>query len=311
MGFTPSATAKFFAELLEHEDVNVTAKSIERGNIKRKSKILIPGAPPKKDDKMAMKAKECTVTVNTFEGTYPMQGTTDGRATILSLALFDDMLKSSKLVESIQSDQQALKEAENVVMNLRIKKLNEVNGLSDSDEKKLRTYLRKVDHAKALVSENSNTLFNSFMDFIDSRRTKFEKIVSDHCNKVETYTESVIRTEQRAYKLNERGEVTQDRFPEKDAEEDDNLTGGNSGWKLIHSWSRVDSDVTKMRGRTLDTFTKCRAILMETLFEGYGYAEAQYEYLMNNLRLPKGIPVHAMADMFEKVLHTHVLAPQL
>ena len=26
----------------------------------------------------------------------------------------------------------------------------------------------------------------------------------------------------------------------------------------------------------------------------------QYDYLMNNLRLPKGIPVQAMADMFEK-----------
>ena len=309
MGFTTSAQAKFYAELLEHEGVKVTSKNVERGTIKKKDKVPITMVPPSREDKMAMKAKECSVTVGEFEGTYPQQSTTDARSTILSLALFDDMLKSSKLVEKIQSDQRALKEAEEAVMTLRIKKLNQVNGLSEADEKKLRMYQRRVDQAKSLIDDYINTLFTAFMDFLDSRRTKFEKIVSDHCNTVVTFSESKLHTTQEAFKLDGTGAVTQDRFPEKDTEEEDNLTGDATGWKLIHSWTRVDSDVTKMRGRTLDTFKYCRDKLMAVLFEGYGYAEAQYEYLMNNLRLPKGIPVQAMADMFEKFSSHMYLLP--
>ena len=164
----------------------------------------------------------------------------------------------------------------------------------------MRIYQRKVESAKSLIAENSNTLFTSFMNFIDSRRTKFEKIVSYHCNKVVTFTESKTLTTQEAFKLDGNGDVNQDRFPDHDTEDDDNLSGDNTGWKLIHSWSRVDSNVTKLRGRTLDTFKFCRAKFVAVLFEGYGYAEAQYDYLMNNLRLPKGIPVQSMADMFEK-----------
>lgn len=311
MGFTQSVTAKFFAEFLEHEGVRVTKTSVEKGTIRKKDKVLISFVPPSKDDKMALKAKEVSISVNVFEGTYPQQTTTDDRSTILSLAQFDDMLKSSKLVESIQSDQRALREAEDAVMTLLIKKLNQVNGLSDPDEKKLRMSQRKVDNAKSLISENSNMLFTSFMDFLDSKRTKFEKIISDHCNKVVTVTEKTTHITQEAFKLNATGEVTQVRFPEKDTEEDDNLTGDDSGWKLIHSWSRVDSDAEKMRGRTLDTFKFCRAKFMAVLFEGYGYAEAQYEYLMNNLRLPKGIPVQSMADMLEKVSSHMYLLPSL
>ena len=311
MGFIQSVTAKFFAEFLEHEGVKVTKTSVEKGTIKNKDKVLISFVPPSKDEKMVMKAKEVSISVNVFEGTYPQQATTDDRSTILTLAQFDDMLNSSKLVESIKSDQRALKEAEDAVMDLRIKKLNQVGGLSDADEKKLRMNQRKVDNAKSLISENSNMLFTSFMDFLDSKRTKFEKIISDYCNKVVTVTTEETHTTQEAFKLNADGDVTQVRFPEKDTEEEDNLTGDNSGWKLIHSWSRVDSDVDKMRGRTLDTFKVCRDKFMAVLFEGYGYAEAQYEYMMNNLRLPKGIPVQSMADMLEKVSSHMYLLPSL
>ena len=122
MGFIPSATAKFFVELLEHESVKVMSRVVERGTIKKKKKIPISFVPPSKDDKILMKAKECSVAVNDFEGTYPQQATTDDRATILLLALFDNMLKSSKLVEHIESDQRALK-------------LNKIGGLSDRRRK--------------------------------------------------------------------------------------------------------------------------------------------------------------------------------
>eukprot|EP00986_Skeletonema_menzelii_P001500 scaffold391_cov157-Skeletonema_menzelii.AAC.8 len=78
-----------------------------------------------------------------------------------------------------------------------------------------------------------------------------------------------------------------------------------------HSWHHVDETVTSMRGKSLETFEECRKAHLKSVLPNYSYAEAQYNYLMNNIRLPEGVQVRDMNDQIEALSPLMSLLPRI
>lgn len=66
-----------------------------------------------------------------------------------------------------------------------------------------------------------------------------------------------------------------------------------------------------MRGKSLETFEECRKAHLKSVLPNYSYAEAQYNYLMNNIRLPEGVQVRDMNDQIEALSPLMSLLPRI
>lgn len=114
-----------------------------------------------------------------------------------------------------------------------------------------------------------------------------------------------------AFQVDSSGAATTDRLPEKDTEDDPDDPKA-AGFKIKWRWERRDEPVHGMPGKTLELFKKIRkAHLKAELDNKYGHAEAQFTYMMNNIKLPQGCSIDAMDSMIEQISTLMYLLPSI
>jgi len=290
------------------KDNKLRKEHCEYGTVRDEKLVLAPFC---KEIPTTKEAKESTfeVSVSPFEATFNKLGSRRELPLLLAVKEHDDMLDSSKLKDSIKSDMKALRECDEAEAKFAVKERNS-GSLTSSEEEARKRNLKKRAAAKELIDENVEKLFLYYKCFVEIRSAKFSMLVQSYCQKVATFEKEQLIVYREAFHLGPAGERLTTRFPEKDAEENEDTTHG-TGWYFVHAYRFELCTVTGMRGKTLETFEYCRREHLRQEFPLYGYAEAQYDYLSNHIKIPKGVDVRTMSDMFENFSLIMYLLPSI
>ena len=304
-----SYLAQFYSPLTSQK-CKLNVKTTEYGTIRNKSLVVIPIAPPE-DFKEAKSVKTFKVEVgDNFKGYYNVLTSLSIQAFTFAQLHFDNMLKSSRLMQIIENDMQSLKDHEDIVATLDVKKKNSGGSLSDDDKKKLKEAEKIISEAKDLIEENVELLFRAYDEIIAARRAKWDFQVNSRCNTEVVHTVNEVQVVKEAFKVDAAGVITEERFPEKDEELSIDSTP-TTGWRFKWRWQRVNRSRDAMRGKSLAEFKFCRAQHLQQEFGEYGQAEAQFVYLLNNIKIPVGCSVEAYNFMIEHVSTIMYLLPSI
>lgn len=301
--------ATFYSPLV-NQKAKLSIKTTEYGTVRNKPLVVIPIAPPE-DYKESKSVKTFKVEVGeNYKGYYNSLTSLSMPAFVFAQLHFDNMLKSSRLEQMIKNDEQSLKDHEDIVATLDVKKRNNGGSLSDDDKKALREAERMVSDAKELIEENVEKLFRAYEEIITARQAKWNFQVASRCHTECSFTVDEVQVIKEAFKVDAAGAKTEERFPEKDNELSEDSTA-DTGWKFTWRWCRVNRSRDAMRGKSLADFQYCRAQHLQQEFGEFGHAEAQYGYMMNNIKVPVGCTVEAFNFMIEHISTIMYLLPSI
>jgi len=290
--------------------LKLNSKTTEYGTIRNKPLVVIPIAPPE-DMKESKSVKTFKVEVgDNFKGHYNTLTSLSMPAFVFAQMHFDNMLKSSKLIQLIKNDEQSLKDHEDIVATLDVKKRNSGGSLSADDKTALKEAERTVSDAKELIEENVEKLFRAYEEIIAARQAKWNFLVTNRCHTECVFTVNEVQVIKEAFKVDASGAKTEVRFPEKDNELSEDSTP-TSGWMFTWRWCRVNRSRDAMRGKSLAEFQYCRTQHLQQEFGEFGQAEAQFGYMMNNIKVPVGCTVEAFNFMIEHVSSVMYLLPSI
>ena len=301
--------AQFYSPLVNLR-IKLSTKTTEYGTVRNKPLVVIPIAPPE-DIKESKSVKTFKVEVgDNFKGHYNTLTSLSMPAFVFAQMHFDNMLKSSKLVQMIKNDEQSLKDHEDIVATLDVKKRNNGGNLSNEDKSALKEAERTVSDAKELIEENVEKLFRAYEEITAARQTKWNFLVTNRCHTECVFTVNEVQVIKEAFKVDANGAKTEERFPEKDNELSEDSTA-NTGWMFTWRWCRVNRSRDAMRGKSLADFLWCRTRHLQQEFGEFGHAEAQFGYMMNNIKIPVGCTVDAFNFMIEHVSSIMYLLPSI
>jgi len=234
--------ATFYSPLV-NQKAKLSTKTTEYGTVRNKPLVVIPIAPPE-DYKESKSVKTFKVEVGeNFKGYYNSLTSLSMPAFVFAQLHFDNMLKSSRLEQMIKNDEQSLKDHEDIVATLDVKKRNNGGSLSDDDKKALKEAERMVGDAKELIEENVEKLFRAYEEIITARQAKWNFQVTSRCHTECSYTVDEVQVIKEAFKVDAAGAKTEDRFPEKDNELSEDSTA-DTGWKFTWSGAELTGLVT-------------------------------------------------------------------
>jgi hypothetical protein len=301
--------ATFYSPLV-NQRLKLSAKTTEYGTIRNKSLVVIPIAPPE-DIKESKSVKTFKVEVgDNFKGHYNTLTSLSMPAFVFAQLHFDKMLLSSRLEQIIKNDEQSLKDHEDIVAALDVKRRNNGGSLSNDDKAALKEAERTVSDAKELIEENVEKLFRAYDEIVAARQAKWNFQVASRCHTECTYAVNEVQVIKEAFKVDAAGAKTEDRFPEKDNELSEDTTA-DTGWMFTWRWCRVNRSRDAMRGKSLADFRYCRTQHLQQEFGEFGHAEAQYGYMMNNIKIPVGCTVEAFNFMIEHISTIMYLLPSI
>jgi hypothetical protein len=218
-----------------------------------------------------------------FKGHYNTLTSLSMPAFVFAQLHFDKMLLSSRLEQIIKNDEQSLKDHEDIVAALDVKRRNNGGSLSNDDKAALKEAERTVGDAKELIEENVEKLFRAYDEIVAARQAKWNFQVASRCHTECSYTVNEVQVIKEAFKVDAAGAKTEDRFPEKDNELSEDTTA-DTGWMFTWRWCRVNRSRDAMRGKSLADFRYCRTQHLQQEFGEFGHAEAQFGYMMNNIK---------------------------
>ena len=210
----------------------LTKKSTEYGSIKDADLVLIPIVP--REGKKIPKSKVFEIKIGrtfTSEGIELNSGS--DCSFILAQKNFDDMVNSSRIRELIANDERVLRDTEERVADLSVRKLNDPLAFSADDEQELEESEHLVARAKKQIAGYVENLFTYYAKFVEIKKNKFEAKVNLQCHTVVEHQRSEVRVYKEAFKLDANGAVTTTRYPEKDS------AGRGHRWFLPHPPSRT------------------------------------------------------------------------
>lgn len=299
---------QFYGPLLQYDGLKLNKKNTEHGMIRDKELVLIPIAPPEGKKEPKDSTFEVEVGPNYKCEFRKLASRLDG-AFVLAQYHFDQMMKSSRLDETIEADMKVLYDAETEEADLHVKELND-GSLSADDEAAQKRVRKKIIEAKNDIEENVENLFRYYTSFIQVRETKFQIVVSTHCHGVVDHDREIVQVYKEAFRRNADG-TKGTRYPEKDAERHEDHATNGTGWSFEHKWKRATVTVTQPRGKSLERFRHCRREHIHMEFPEYGYAEAQWRYMWENITIPQGVEVKSMNEQIEQVSRLMYLLPSI
>ena len=298
---------QFYGPLLQYDGLKLMKKNSEHGLIRDKDLVLIPIAPPEGKKEPKDSTFEVEVGSNYKCEFRKLTSRLEG-AFFMAQYHFDQMMKSSRLAETIEADMKVLYDAETEEANLQVKELND-GGLSPDDESAQKRVRKKINEAKNDIEENVENLFRYYISFIQVRETKFQILMSTHCHGIVEHDREIVQVYKEAFRRNADGSKG-GRYPEKDAEEHEDHTNG-TGWIFVYKWKRATITVTQPHGKSLERFRLCRKEHVHMEFPEYGYAEAQWRYCWENITIPSGVEVKSFNEQIEQVSRLMYLLPSI
>ena len=296
----------FFWSMLQYDHEKRSKKLTEHGVIRDKDLVVIPIAPP--EGKKEPKDTTFDVEVDQFKQTCRALVSRTELGFLLAQFHFDEVLKSSKLEILVANDLKRLRELQTKEAALKVQERNA--GSLNSDEASALKRVRKDKfEVKTLLDEYHEKLFAAYKDFVNVRSLKFDNLVSQNCLTSLPHEVEQVRYYKEAYHIDSAG-VKGARFPEKDGEENDDSTPG-SGWMFEYKWDWTKTKLDTQVGKTVESFKLCRQLHMRAELPEYGYAEAQYRYMMENISCPLEIEVKSMSEMIEQVSRLMYLLPSI
>jgi len=187
-----------------------------------------------------------------------------------------------------------------------VKVLN--GGSLDKGEKRAREENKELlESASEDLKELMDKLFSCYEEFTFVRSAIFKREVQSHClQTVVGLAVRRIRTVKLAYEKNEDGDLTETRLSQHDSAEQPTSA---FGFKWCYEWHTMYVD--EPRGRNWDTFVHCREFHIKTEFPDPGHAEAQYDYFMRNLRIPRKMYASNLLQFIDSVSDIMYLLPSI
>jgi len=244
----------------------------------------------------------------------------DGTSTTkhLKLASNDPLLIIQKLYEYDEAVHTARLRDEVARLSAEVKQCDEkeaefhvrvCNGaaLTADESKERKANAKEREKSNSSRNDLVSTLFLYYKQFLDAVSSDFTTIEREYClSPCDVEVEKIIYSRKAYAKDASSGQlILTQRLPDKDEEE----TATNSyGFHNDYSWGK---EIQKgiCRERTLDTLDECRSRHMKKLFPVTGQAEAQYHYLMHNVRVPIGMHMKNFKDFLLRVSRVMYLLP--
>jgi hypothetical protein len=291
--------------------VVLKSNTVEKGQIKNQELVIFRLFRDKNFKEP--KAKSFKVEVgDSYEGDFTPLSSLSLMAFMVHQREFDSFMAAAKIVEIMQQDEQALHEREAAWAELQCK-CNAIGAdkLSDEDKKKLKKARLAVQDAKQLITDHSDKVYDAYEKLMDARKHKFAALVRSECLTAKDHLVDKVVIIKEAFKVDSTGAVTTDRFPEKDNEDDPDDPKAE-GFKIKWRWERRVEDSHGMPGKTLKLFHGIRkAHIKHELEDKFGHAEAQFDYMMSNIKLPQGSSIDAMDNMIEQISTLMYLLPSI
>ena len=244
----------------------------------------------------------------------------DGTSTTkhLKLASNDPLLIIQKLYEYDEAVHTARLRDEVARLSAEVKQCDEkeaefhvrvCNGaaLTADESKERKANAKEREKSNSSRNDLVSTLFLYYKQFLDAVSSDFTTIEREYClSPCDVEVEKIIYSRKAYAKDASSGQlILTQRLPDKDEEE----TATNSyGFHNDYSWGK---EIQKgiCRERTLATLDECRSRHMKKLFPVTGQAEAQYHYLMHNVRVPIGMHMKNFKDFLLRVSRVMYLLP--
>lgn len=298
---------------LENQGVTLNKPAtVEKGSIKDEELVLLRLFRDK-SAKEATKIKSFEVEIgDSYRADLIPLSTLHPMAFIVHQREFDSFYASSKFEDGAKQNMEALHEREATLATLQcIANTKGTDNLSDDEKKKLKKAKEAVQVAKELISEHNDKLFDAYERMFETRKHKFLSYVREECLTAKTHMENKVVYIREAFTVDSEGAATAERLPEKDKDEepDDPKT---AGWMFNWRWERQDVPVHGMPGKTLELFKKLRKLHVEHELDGkFGYAEAQFYYMLHNIKLPNNCSIDALDNMIEQISSLMYLLPSI
>lgn len=301
-----------FSAFENQRSVALKSNTVEKGSIKD-SELVILRLFRDKNFKEQSKVKSFKVEIgDSYEGELTPLTSLWLLAFIVHQREFDSFWAAAKIDKIMQQNVQALHEREATLADLQCSSnTNGADSLSDDDKKKLKKAKDAVQVAKAVIDDHLQTVFDAYEKMMEARKHKFTNLVRSECLTAKDHIVNKVVMIREAFRADSTGAATADRLPDKDKDEDPD-NPASAGFKIKWRWERRDEPSHGMPGKTLELFKKIRGAHMKSELENkYGHAEAQFTYMMNNIKLPQGCSVDAMDTMIEQISTLMYLLPSI
>lgn len=303
-----------FSALENQRNVTLKSQTIEKGSIKDAELVLLRLFRDK-EYKESSRVKSFKVEVGeSYEGHLTPLTSLWMLAFIVHQREFDGFWAAAKIEQIMKQNVQALHEREATLANLQVSSKNKgVDNLSEDEKKKLRKAKDAVQEARDLIDEHLDTVYDAYERMMDVRKHKFTNLVRSECLTAKDHVVNKVVLIKEAFRADSTtgAAVPVDRLPDKDNEDqpDDPAT---AGFRIVWRWERRDETVHGMPGKTLELFKEIRKSHMKNELDGkFGQAEAQFVYMMNNIKLPQGCSVDALDTMIEQISTLMYLLPSI
>lgn len=303
-----------FSALENQRNVTLKSQTIEKGAIKDAELVLLRLFRDK-EYKESSRVKSFKVEIGeSYEGHLTPLSSLWLLAFIVHQREFDGFWAAAKIDQIMKQNVQALHEREATLANLQVSAKNKgVDNLSEDEKKKLRKAKDAVQEARDLIDEHLDTVYDAYERMMDVRKHKFTNLVRSECLTAKDHVVNKVVLIKEAFRADPTtgAAVPVDRLPDKDNEDqpDDPKT---AGFRIEWRWERRDETVHGMPGKTLVLFKEIRKAHMKNELDGkFGQAEAQFVYMMNNIKLPQGCSVDALDTMIEQISTLMYLLPSI
>ena len=214
----------------------------------------------------------------------------------------------SKVESLIENDQSALRELQAKKADLEVLELNQ-GSLAAADASTLKTTTRSINKAVENIERYTEEIFSAYRQMVNVRALKFDNFVSRNCLTPVPHEVEEVQVYKEAFHVESDGSKGS-RYSEKDGEENENRTNG-IGWVFENKWQWVKKNVTREIGKTLESFRSCRRSHIKEELPEFGYAEAQWRYMMENINCPLDVDVSDFNDMIDQVGSVMYLLPSI
>ena len=281
---------------------NLTKANSEFGAVRDARKILFRLC----DNDKFTKGNSFTVETSSYSRKFNSLMSQENKALILKLKEFDDCINTAGFRATITRLEDEITDRTEREASFQVKVLN--GGSLDKGEKRAREENKELlESASEDLKELMDKLFSCYEEFTFVRSAIFKREVQSHClQTVVGLAVRRIRTVKLAYEKNEDGDLTETRLSQHDSAEQPTSA---YGFKWCYEWHTMYVD--EPRGRNWDTFVHCREFHIKTEFPDPGHAEAQYDYFMRNLRIPRKMYASNLLQFIDSVSDIMYLLPSI
>mmetsp|Transcript_3094 Transcript_3094/g.4529 ORF Transcript_3094/g.4529 Transcript_3094/m.4529 type:complete len:523 (+) Transcript_3094:3517-5085(+) len=296
----------FYWSIIQYGEDKRTTKQTQHGVIRDKELVVIPIGPP--EGKQEPKDIEFECDIGNYKQTMRSLVSRTELGFILTQKNFDELLKMSKVESLIENDQSALRELQAKKADLEVLELNQ-GSLAAADASTLKTTTRSINKAVENIERYTEEIFSAYRQMVNVRALKFDNFVSRNCLTPVPHEVEEVQVYKEAFHVESDGSKGS-RYSEKDGEENENRTNG-IGWVFENKWQWVKKNVTREIGKTLESFRSCRRSHIKEELPEFGYAEAQWRYMMENINCPLDVDVSDFNDMIDQVGSVMYLLPSI